>query len=138
MGNVTKVACKWEFKWVEDISEFNEDFIKSHNDESDEGTFLEVEVQYPEDLHNLHNDLLFLHKRMKIDKVEKLVANLHDKEEYAIHIRNLNQALNNGLVLEKVHRNIKFNQKAWLKPYIDISTDLRKKAKNNFEKSFSN
>ena len=46
---------------------------------------------------------------MKIEKVEKLVANLHDKTEYVIHIRNLKQALNHGLVLKKVHRVIKLN-----------------------------
>ena len=63
-------------------------------------------------------------------------ANLHDKTEYFIHIANLKQALNNGLVLEKIHRVIKFNQNAWLKPYIDINTVLRKKAENDFEKDF--
>ena len=73
---------------------------------------------------------------MKIEKVEKLVANLHDKTEYVIHIRNLKQALNHGLVLKKVHRVIKFNQNAWLKPYIDMNTDLRKNTKNDFEKVF--
>ena len=66
---------------------------------------------------------------MKIEKVEKLVANLHDKEEYVIHIRNLKQALNYGLVLERVHRIIKFNEKFKLKPYIDMKTDPRKKIK---------
>ena len=73
---------------------------------------------------------------MKIEKAEKLVANLRDKIEYVKHIRNLKQALNHGLVLKKVHRVIKFNQKAWLKPYIDMNTKLRQKAKNNFEKDF--
>ena len=63
---------------------------------------------------------------MKIEKVEKLVANLHNKTEYVIHIRNLKQALNDGLVLKKVHTVTKFNQIAWLKPYIDMNTDLRK------------
>ena len=58
---------------------------------------------------------------MKIEKVEKLGTNLHDKTEYVIHMRNLKQALNHGLILEKLHRMIKFNQKAWLKPYIHIS-----------------
>ena len=71
---------------------------------------------------------------MKIEKVEKLVTNLHDKTEYAIHIRNLKLALNHGLILKKVHRVIKFNQKAWLKPYNHVNTKLRQKAKNNFEK----
>ena len=78
--------------------QFNEDFIKSYNKESDEGYFLEVDVHYLEKLHELHNDLPFLPERMKIEKVEKLVANLHDKTEYVIHIRNLKQALNHGLV----------------------------------------
>ena len=73
---------------------------------------------------------------MKTEKVEKLVANLHDKNEYVKHIRNLKQALNHGLVLKKVHRVIKFNQKAWLKPYIDMNIKLRQKAENNFEKNF--
>ena len=73
---------------------------------------------------------------MKIEKVEKLVANLYDKTEYIVHIRNLKQALNHGLVLKKVHRVIKFNQNAWLKPYIDMNTDLRKNAKADFDKDF--
>ena len=69
-------------KWVEDIFEFNEDFIKRYNDESNEGYFLEVDLQYPENLLNLHSGLPFLPERMKIKQVEKLVANLHDKTEY--------------------------------------------------------
>ena len=73
---------------------------------------------------------------MKIEKVEKLVANLHDKTEYVIHIRNLKQALNHRLILKKVHRVTKCNQNAWLKPYIDMNTGLRKKANNYFEKDF--
>ena len=59
---------------------------------------------------------------MKIEIVQKLVAYSHDKTKYFIQIRNLKQALNHRLVLEKVHRVIKFNQNAWLKPYIDINT----------------
>ena len=74
---------------------------------------------------------------MKIEKAEKLVTNLHDKTEYVNRIRNLNQALNQGLVLEKVHSVIKFNQKTWLKPCIDMNTKLRQKLKNNIEKDFS-
>ena len=73
---------------------------------------------------------------MKIGKVEKLVANLHDKTEYVIHIKNSKQALNHGLVLRKVCKVIKFNQNASLKSYIYINTDLRKKAKKDFEKDF--
>ena len=62
--------------------------------------FFEVDFQYPENIHNLHYDLPFLPKRMKIKKVEKLVADVHDKEEYVIHVRNLEQALNNGSLLK--------------------------------------
>ena len=73
---------------------------------------------------------------MKIQKVEKPVANFHDKTEYVKNLQNLKQALNYGIVLRKVHKVIKFNQNAWLKPYIDMNTGLWKKAKNNFEKYF--
>ena len=73
---------------------------------------------------------------MKIERVEKLVINLHDKTEYVIYVRNVKQALNHELVLETVHRVIKFNENAWLKEYIDMNTDLRKETKNDFEKEF--
>ena len=116
-------------QWIEDTSQFNADFIKNYNGESDEGYFLEADVQYLEKLHELHNDLPFLPERIKIEGVEKLVANLHDKTEYVIHIRNLKQTLDQGLVLKKVHRAIKFDQNVWLKLCIDMNTDLRKKAK---------
>ena len=73
---------------------------------------------------------------MKIDKCKKLVCNLHDKKRYVLHIRSLKQALDYGLKLEKIHKIIEFNQKSWLKPYIDMNTELRKTAKNDFEKDF--
>ena len=88
--------------------------------------FLEVDVQNPEKLHELHNYLPLLLERIKTEKVEKFVTNLHDKPEYVIHMRNLNQTLNHVLVLKKVHKVIKFNQNAWLKPYIDMNTKMRK------------
>ena len=74
---------------------------------------------------------------MKIEKVEKLVTNLYDKTEYVIHVRNLKQTLNHGLVLKIVQREIKFNQKAWLKPYIDMNTKPRKKSIIILRKTFS-
>ena len=74
---------------------------------------------------------------MKIEKEKKRAANSHDKTEYVIRTRKLKQELNQGLVFKKVHKVIKFNQNAWLKPYIDMNTDLTKKAKNEFEKDFS-
>ena len=70
---------------MEDTFQFNKDFIKNYNEESDEEYFLEVEVQYLKKLHEIHNDLPFLSERMKVKEVEKLIANLHDKTEYVIH-----------------------------------------------------
>ena len=84
----------------------------------------------------MHNDLTFLPDRIKIQKVKKVVANLHDKTEYVIHIRNLKQASNSRLVLKKIQKVIKFDQSAWLKPNLDMNSDLRKKAKNDFKKVF--
>ena len=84
----------------------------------------------------MHSDLPFLRERMKIDKCKKLVCNLDDKKSYVDHIRSLKQALNYGLILKKVHRVIQFDQEAWIKPYSDINTELRKQAKNDFEKDF--
>ena len=69
------------FEWIKDISQFNEDFIKSYSEESDEGYFPEVDVQYIEKLHEIHNSLPFLPERMKFEKVEKLAANLNNKTD---------------------------------------------------------
>ena len=68
------------FKWIENTFHFNKDLVENYTEDSHERHFLEVDVQYPAKLHDLHNDLPFLPKRMKIEKVEKLVANLHDKK----------------------------------------------------------
>ena len=78
-----------KFEWIEDTSQFNEDVRQKYNKESDEGYFLEVDVQYSKNLHKLLNDLPFLPVRIKIEKVGKLVTNLHDKTEYVVHITNL-------------------------------------------------
>ena len=77
---------------IKGASQFNEDFIKNYNKESDEGYFLEVNVQYLKKLHKLHNNLPFLPERMKIEKIEMLVANLHCKTEYVIQIMDLKQS----------------------------------------------
>ena len=84
----------------------------------------------------LHSDLPFLPDRMKVNKVKKLVCNVTDKENYSIHIVALKQALNHGLKLIRVHSGIIVRQEAWLKPHIDLNTELRKNAKNEFEKDF--
>ena len=90
-----------KFEWIKDAYQLNEDFIKNWNEESDEVYFLEYDFQYPEKWHYLYNDLLFLPERIKIETVEKFVTNLHDKTKYVIHIINLKQALNHGLILKK-------------------------------------
>ena len=115
---------------------FTEDFIKSYDEEGDVGYLLVVDVEYPKTLRMLHSDLSFLPDRMKVNKVKKLVCNVTDKENYSIHIVALKQALNHGLKLIRVHSVISFRQEAWLKPYIDLNTELRKNAKNELEKDF--
>ena len=116
--------------------EVDETFIKNYDEDSDKGYIFEVDVKYPRRLHDLHSDLLFLPKRTKTDKWKKLVFNLRNKKKYVVHIRSLKKALNYGLKLKKVHRIIEFNQESWLKPYIDMNTELRKIVKNDFEKDF--
>ena len=125
------------FKWVEKniLSRFNERFIKNYNENSDIEYFLEV-VHYPKRVFNLNKDLPFLPERKKVNKCEKLICSIEDKEKYVIHITVLKQALNHGLKLEKVQRVIKFNKRAWLKLYIDMNTKNRTEAKNEFEKDF--
>ena len=98
---------------------------------------LEVDLEYPENLHDLHNDYPFCPERVECkNRVEKFIPNLRDKTKYVIHYKNLIQCLKAGLKLKKIHRGIKFIESAWLKPYIDKNTNLRTQAKNNFEKDF--
>ena len=125
------------FKWL-DSDKINEEFIKNYNEDNNKGYILEVNVKYPKRLHKLHSDLPFLPERMKIDKCNKLICNLFNKKKYVTHINSLKQALNHGLKLKKIHRIIEFNQEAWLKPYIDMNTKLRKTAKMILKKIFLN
>ena len=126
------------FKWIHNNETakhvINEDFIKNYNENNDKGYILEVDVKYPKRLYRLHTDLPFLSERMEVNKCKKLVCNLFNKKTYVVHINALKQALNHGLKFKKIHRVIEFNQKAWLKRYIDMNTELRKAAKNDFEK----
>ena len=96
-----------KFEWMKDTCKFSENFIKIYDEECDEGYFVVVNIQYPKKWLQLHNDLSFLPERMKTEKVEKLVTNLHDKTENPIYIRNLKQVLNHGLILKKVQNLIK-------------------------------
>ena len=120
------------FKWVD----VNPNEISELATRIDKCYLLEVDVSYPKELHNPHNDLPFMCERMEINGVEKLVPNLRDKKNYIIHIQALNQALQHGLRLDGIHRAIEFDQLPWLKTYIDFNTQLRTAATNDFEKDF--
>ena len=102
------------FKWVD----VNPNEISELATRTDKGYILKVDVSYSPELHNLHNDLPFMCERMEINGVEKLAPNLRDKKNYVIHIQALNQALQHGLRLDRIHRVIVFNQSSWLKTYI--------------------
>lgn len=124
------------FSWyIENLNEFDVTIIPN---DSDIGYFLEVDVEYPTSLHNEHNDLPFLPSSEcpPNSKFKKLLTTLKSKENYVCHYINLKQALENGLVLKKIHRILQFNQSCWLKSYIDLNTQKRQKAKNDFEKDF--
>ena len=98
---------------------------------------LEVDLTYPEELHDLHNDYPLCPERVECDKgVKKLIPNLRDKKNYVVHYKTLMQYLSLGMELKKIHRGIKFIEDDFLKPYIDKNTNLRTQAKNNFEKDF--
>ena len=121
------------FKWL-DNGVINEEFIENFDENDNKGYILEVDIKYPKRLLELHSDLPFSAERMKGNKCNKLVCNLFNKKKYGAQINTLKQALNRGLKLKKIHRVIEFNQEAWLKPYINMNTELRKAAKNDFEK----
>ncbi|XP_050513029.1 uncharacterized protein LOC126888699 [Diabrotica virgifera virgifera] len=127
------------FEWVD----ANIDVL-SIPDDSSEGYFLEVDLEYPQHIHDRHKDLPFCPQSLNPKTMlspkrpreqTKLMATLHDKERYVIHYRTLKQALAHGLILKKIHRVLKFKQSPWLKSYIDLNTNLRKAAKNEFEKN---
>ena len=98
---------------------------------------LEVDIHYPKELHDKHNDYPLCPEKVKCKNgVEKLIPNLRDKTKYVLHYKNLIQCLDMGLKVTRIHRGIKFVESEWMKPYIDLNTNLRAKAKNNFEKDF--
>ena len=120
------------FQWAD----IHPDEIGELANYSDHRYLLEVDVAYPKESHDYHNNLPFMCRRITISGVDKLVPNLYYKKRYVIHIRALDQALKHGLVHERIHRAIEFRQSAWMKEYIDFNTKLRTKAKNDFEKDF--
>ena len=97
---------------------------------------LEVDLEYPKSLHDLQNDYPLAPEHIRINKIDKLIPNLRDKEKYILHYENRKQYLSLGLKLTHIHRGIKFEESQWLKRYIALNTDLRTAAINDFEKDF--
>ncbi|XP_050452581.1 uncharacterized protein LOC126852138 [Cataglyphis hispanica] len=123
-----------DFRWVDDISDFNISAIAS---DSPIGYILEVDLEYPQHLHNAHADLPFCPIRDKPPgkREDKLLATLYDKKRYVIHYRNLQQCTRHGLRVTKIHRVLQFTQSAWLRDYIELNTKFRTLARNDFEKN---
>lgn len=130
------------FKWSD--HDFTTDQILSMTDDAAKGYMFEVDLHYPDKLHDLHNDYPFCAENMPVpkpfgeraSKQEKLLLTLFDKKNYVIHYRMLKLALQHGLVLKKIHRTLEFNQSPWLKSYIKLNTEMRTRATNEFEKNF--
>ena len=115
------------FKWME-VSEL--ETWESHS------CILEVDLEYPKSLHDLHSDYPLAPERVKVNKINKLIPNLGVKKKYVIHYENLKQYLSSGLKLTNIHRGIKFEESQWLEKYIAINTELRTAATSEFEKGF--
>lgn len=142
-----------QFEWYDDASgkkdyddsdfltaTFTAEKIHMLSDTAPIGYVLEVDLDYPDELHDAHNDYPFCAERQAVPngktKTEKLLLTLENKRNYVIHYRMLRLALEQGLILRRVHRVLQFRQSTWLKPYIDLNTEMRTKATSEFEKNF--
>ena len=144
-----------DFKWVKNISEIEQKLLRIKSNSST-GYVLEVDLECPKELHDMFNDYPLAPEKINIQKewlskyclkianehnittgtVKKLVPNLMDKNNYVIHYRNLQQCLELGMKLKKIHRILKFKQCDWMRPYIDFNTDKRKESTNESDKNF--
>jgi hypothetical protein len=138
------------FQMISDIEQFTPERITNLVDECDDGYLFEFDIAYPKELHQLHNDYPLLPENIKVEdiylndwqtahsdnKISKLCPNLMDKKNYVIHYRNLKYALQSGLKITRIHRVMTFKQKPFMRSYIMKNTELRKAAKNEFEKDF--
>ena len=97
---------------------------------------LEVDLEYPKELHDLHNEYPLAPERLLVGKVEKLIPNLKNKSKYVLHHENLKMYLRMGLELTKIHRGITFEESCFMKSYIDLNTNMRTKGTTDFEKDF--
>jgi len=128
----------WVMSWLLPVSGFrwmDENDLENWIEFSD-GCILEIDLEYPKKLHDSHNAYLLAPERLIVNKVEKRIQNLNNNKKYVLHYKNLKQYLNLGLKLKKIPRRITFNENAWLKPCIELNTNLRSKAQNEFEKDF--
>ena len=143
------------FKWLTE-KQINKINLAQYNEDSNKGLLIEVDLEYPKELHDLHNDYPLAAERVCVNKhmlseycktiatkynistglVSKLIPTLSNKEKYVLHYRNLQLYLDLGLKINKVHRVLEFNQSPWLKQYIQFNTLKRTQAKNSFEKDF--
>ncbi|XP_076301635.1 uncharacterized protein LOC143219582 [Lasioglossum baleicum] len=124
-----------DFRWVEeDIDNFD---VESIPIDSPVGYILEVDLEYPREIHDAHADLPFCpsHGTATDSSQRKLMATLHDKERYVVHYRYLQQSIKHNLKLKKIHRILEFRQSRWLHGYIDLNTKLRANATNDFSKN---
>jgi len=116
-----------DFKWIKE---------KGLDNWEEFSCILEVDLEYPKELHDIHNNYPLAPERNTVNRVEQLIPNLSDKKKYILHCKNLKQHLDLGLNLIKIHRGISFNEEPWMKPYIELNTKLRTKASSEFEKDF--
>lgn len=125
------------FKWI-DGSEIDEEIILDYDINDNNGIVLEVDLEYPKELHKLHNDYPLCPERFKPEGslTEKLCGTFYEKKNYIIHIYNLQLYIKLGMKINKIHRGISFKQSEWLKEWININTNFRKEAKNDFEKDY--
>lgn len=136
-----------DFRWLtdEEIARVNEMLLEGISDyknffklPQDKSIILEVDLDYPDTIHDLHSQFPFCAQHVVPENCtqRKLICNLENKERYVIHVKNLEQCLRHGLQLTKIHRVLEFTEQAWVKPYIELNTQLRAAAKNEFEKNF--
>ena len=123
------------FKMYDD-EKFIQEQLQNWKSSNKKGYIIELDLEYPKELHDLHNSYPLAPEKIKINKVDKLISNLYDKTNYICHIKNLQLYVDLGLKIKKIHRILEFDQKPWMKSYIEFNTELRKKATNAFEKDF--
>ncbi|KYN08231.1 hypothetical protein ALC62_00782 [Cyphomyrmex costatus] len=123
-----------DFAWVDDAQNFDYTTVAL---DSPTGYIHEVDLEYPRRLHDAHADLPFCPTRAKPPgkRDDKLLATVRDKQRYVVHYRNLQQCTRHGLRVTKIHRVLRFAQSAWLRDYIELNTQFRTRARNDFKKN---